>query len=39
MVALGLWVEIGVFVGCLWWCTPWWLLGFVCFLLILCALS
>ena len=28
MVALGLWVEIGVVVGSLWSRTPWWLLGF-----------
>ena len=28
MVALGLWVEIGVVVGSLWWRTPWWLVGF-----------
>ena len=29
MVALGLWVKIGVVMGCIWWHTPWWLLVFV----------
>ena len=28
VVALGLWVEIGVVMGCIWWRTHRWLLGF-----------